>query len=167
MRCARRSARRTTSVTSSATSPFEATVTVLDAFAVVALMRDERAAEMVAEIVRSPTTLTAVNAAEVIDRLVRRYGRDADDVEMDLRLLTVGGMEMVAVTVERGLEAGRLRTQHYDRNGSSVSLADCVAAATALRQDVPIATADRALAAMVRAEGGEVTGLPDSTGRMP
>lgn len=142
-------------------------MTVLDAFAVVALLREEPAAELVAGIVRSPTTLTAVNAAEVVDRLARRHGWSADDVEMDLQVLGIGGMELVPVSVETGLEAGRLRTRHHDRNEAAISLADCVAAATALRLERPIATADPALAAMVRAEGGTVTALPDSTGRMP
>ena len=142
-------------------------MTVLDAFAVVALVREEQAAEQVAEILRSPTVLTSVNAAEVVDRLVRRYGRNADDVETDLHLLSISGMEMVPVTVERGLEAARLRARHDDRRDAAISLADCVAAATALHLGEPIATADPALAAMVRAEGGTVTALPDSHGRVP
>lgn len=142
-------------------------MTVLDAFAVVALLRGEPAADLVAEIARSPTTLTAVNAAEVLDRLVRRCGRNVDDVEMDLQLLRVSGTEMVPVTVALGLEAGRLRTRHQERDEASISLADCIAAAMAPDLGQPIAMADRALAAMVRAEGGAVTALPDSEGQMP
>ncbi len=48
-----------------------------------------------------------------------------------------------------------------------MSFADCIAAATALTQARPLATSDPALAALVRDEGGQVHGLPDSQGRMP
>jgi predicted nucleic acid-binding protein len=65
------------------------------------------------------------------------------------------------------MSAGRLRARHYHRNAMAVSLADCIAAATALSLDRPLATADPALAALVRAEGGQVRGLVDSKGRLP
>ena len=48
-----------------------------------------------------------------------------------------------------------------------MSLADCLAAATALAQGAELATADAPLAAVIRAEGGSVAPLPDSTGRRP
>ena len=146
----------------------DATVTVLDAFAVVALLREEPAAELVAGIVRSPTTLTSVNAAEVVDRLARRYGWDEDDVETDLQLLGIAGMEMIPVTVALGLEAGRLRTRYHDRDDAAISLADCVAAAAALHLERPIATADPALAAVVRAEavGAQVAGGVGEAGHL-
>lgn len=43
----------------------------------------------------------------------------------------------------------------------AVSPADCIAAATALGRAAPLATADPALTALVRAEGGAVEVLPD------
>ena len=49
----------------------------------------------------------------------------------------------------------------------AVSLADCIAAATALRFHTPLATATPARAAMLRTEGGQVQGLVDSGGRRP
>jgi predicted nucleic acid-binding protein len=117
--------------------------------------------------VRDPTVLTAVNAAEVIDQLVRVYRRDADDVHADLALLAHAGMEIVELAADQGLAAGRLRARHYHRQRCPVSLADCVAAALALERSVPLATSDPALAAVVRAEGGHVHGLVDSTGVKP
>jgi PIN domain nuclease of toxin-antitoxin system len=142
-------------------------VTVLDAYAVVAYLRDEAAAGEVAELLRLPTTLSAVNAAEVIDQLVRVFGRDPDDVHADLAILSQVGMELAPLTPETGTDAGRLRARHYHRQRSAVSLADCVAAATAQSRQRPLATSDPALAAVVRAEGGQVHGLPDSKGRLP
>lgn len=76
-------------------------------------------------------------------------------------------MEVTPLTPEHGAEAGRLRARHYHRVDSAVSPADCVAAATALAAQWPLATADPALAALMRAEGGRVRALPDSKGRLP
>jgi PIN domain nuclease of toxin-antitoxin system len=142
-------------------------MTVLDAYALVAYLRDEPAAEDVTKILRGPTVLSPVNAAEVVDQLVRVFGRDADDVHADLAILSQAGMDMPPLTADIGNEAGRLRARHYHRVKRAVSLADCIAAATALTQTRPLATSDPALAALVRDEGGQVHGLPDSQGRMP
>lgn len=142
-------------------------MTVLDAYAVIAYLRDERAAEPVADLLREPTVLSVVNAAEVIDQLVRVYGRDADDVHADLMLLSTTGMSLAAAAPETGLLAGRLRARHYHRERMPVSLADCVAAATALSEGRPLATSDPPLAQLVRAEGGKVWALPDTAGRLP
>lgn len=142
-------------------------MTVLDAYAVEAYLRGEPAGQEVAELLRSPTLLSAVNAAEVMDHLVRLYGRDPDDVHADLALLWYDGMHIPAVTAGDAILAGRLRARHYQRGSMAVSLADCIAAAAALTHRRALATPDRALAALVRAEGGRVHPLPDSAGRMP
>jgi len=142
-------------------------VTILDAYTVLAYLRGEPSADQVAALLRQPTTLTAANAAEVVDQLVRVFAHDADDVHGDLLLLANIGMEIAAVTVEVGLLAGRLRGRHYERDTMAVSLADCIAAATALTRRQSLATADPALARMLRREGGTVHALPDSRGRLP
>lgn len=142
-------------------------MTLLDAYAVIAYLRGERCADEVAQLLRTPTVITATNVAEVVDQLVRIYGRDPDDVHGDLALLVNAGMDIVAVTADHGLLAGLLRARYYQRDRSAVSLADCVAAAVALSEDNPIATADPALAAVVRAEGGSVHPLVDSNGVEP
>ena len=142
-------------------------MTVLDAYAVLAFFRDEPAAEEVSVLLTSPTVLSAVNAAEVVDQLVRVYGRVADDVHGDLAVLSHIGMDVAPVSAETGILAGRLRARHYHRERMAVSLADCVAAATALSLGRPLATSDPALAAMIRAEGNDVHALPDSRGRPP
>ncbi len=139
--------------------------TVLDAYAVLAYLRDEPAADEVAALLRGPTVLSAANAAEVVDQLVRVYGHDPDDVHADLAILSCTGMEIALLTPELGAEAGRLRARHYHRVECAVSLADCMAAATALAFGSPRATADPALIAVMRAEGGRVHVLPDSKGR--
>jgi PIN domain nuclease of toxin-antitoxin system len=142
-------------------------VTVLDAYAVVAYLRAEPCANDVAALLRGTSSLSAANAAEVVDQLTRVFGSDPDDVHADLALLANAGMNLVPVTPDLGLLAGRLRAKHYHRDRSAVSLADCIAAATALSLDRPLATSDPALAGVVRAEGGAVHGLPDSRGVLP
>lgn len=142
-------------------------MTVLDAYAVLAFLRGEPCADDVAALLREPTVLTAVNAAEVLDQLVRVYSRDPDDVHADLALLTDVGMQIAPVTADLALAAGRLRARHYHRKGCSVSLADCVAAAAALEAKRPLATSGAALAAMLRAEDAELFRPADSRGVKP
>jgi PIN domain nuclease of toxin-antitoxin system len=143
-------------------------VIVLDAYAVLAFLRDEAGADEVAALIRhGPTGLTAANLAEVVDRLVRAGGRSPDDVYADLGLLGHAGLEILTVTLDLGLTAGRLRAGRCHREHPAVSLADCVAAAAALSLRAPLATADPVLAELVRAEGGEIHPLPDSQGVKP
>lgn len=73
----------------------------------------------------------------------------------------------MAVVAEAGRRAGQLRAAHYHRTTSPLSLADCVALAVADDRGEALATADPSLAAMARAEGVEVIGLPDAQGRRP
>ena len=142
-------------------------MTVLDAYAIIAYLRGEAASGEVAGLLRGDTTLTSVNAAEVHDQMVRVFGSDPDAVEADLALLCHDGMTLLAVSPALGTEAGRIRARRYHREHAAVSLADCVAAAAALASREPLATADPALAAILRAEGGKVHPLPDSKGRRP
>lgn len=142
-------------------------MTVLDAYAVIAFLREEPAMSEVEVLLREPTTLSAANQVEVIDRMIRVWGHPADDIEADLAMLADSGMATKPVDSALAVAAGLLRARHYHRESSPVSLADCITAATAIQARVPLATADPALAAMVRAVGGEVVALPDRRGRRP
>ena len=142
-------------------------MTVLDAYAVIAYLRGEPSAPEVAELLRGQPLLTSVNAAEVGDQMVRVFGADPDGIEADLALLSHAGLRMLPVSYDLAMAAGRIRARRYHRERAAVSLADCVAAAAALAHRLPLATADPALATMLRAEGGDVHPLPDSRGRRP
>ena len=142
-------------------------MTVLDAYALLAYLRNEPVAPLVGELLVGPTAVSAANLAEVVDILVRLHGQDEDDVNADLALLTFGGMEIAAVSDDHGVLAGLLRARHFDRHGAAVTLADCLAAATALLGDVELASSDPALIALMRDEGGLVYPLPDGRGLMP
>ena len=142
-------------------------MTALDAYAVVAYLRDELAASAVEPLIEQPTVLSALNLAEVMDRMIRLYGWPAEQVRSTLAVLERAGMRVLPLTDELAVSAGSLRARHYEKKNRAVSMADCVGAATALREKVPMATSDPALVAVMRAEGGEVVPLPDSRGSMP
>lgn len=124
---------------------------LVDAYAVIAYLRDEPASDQIEDLLRGPTLLAAVNAAEVMDQLVRVWHRDPDEVQVALALLGRSGTAIPDAGEETALEAGRLRAQHYDKRSCSVSTADCFAAATALAADAALATSDPRLVALMLA----------------
>jgi len=138
-------------------------MTVLDAYAVIAFLRGEPAADRVRPILQSSTAaLTAVGLAEVLDHLVRLAGADEDDAVLDLAQL--GLLNAVAVDAATGASAGRLRARHYHRTRCPISMADCIAAETARNLDQPLATADPDLLTVCHREGIPRTPLPGSDG---
>lgn len=139
--------------------------TLLDAYAVIAVLRGEPAALDVRRLLKKGDTwTTAINAAEIIDRMVRLAGADADDIKSELVML---GVDVFPLSVALAVEAGRCRATHYDRERCAVSLADCVAAVAARQRGSALATADPHLADVATELGVTVTGLPDSAGRRP
>jgi predicted nucleic acid-binding protein len=105
--------------------------------------------------------------AEVIDVLVRRDGRDLDDVLERLDWLAAGGLVTVPIDDGVARAAGRIRASHYRRVGAPVSLADCLALATAQVLGRALASADPDLCRVVASEGVEVIALPGASGRLP
>ena len=117
--------------------------------------------------VNRPARLSALNLAEVIDVLTRIYGRAPASTMNALVLLEAAGLRVVPVDAEIGVDAGELHARHYDRKTSPLSMADCVALATARSVNEPLATADPPLAAAARAIGVAILPLPDASGRRP
>lgn len=139
-------------------------MTVLDAYAVLALLKGEPAAPHVRRILRSRSrpSLSALGVAEVIDHLVRLEGADDDEAALDLAQL--GLFDPDPVDGALALRAGLLRARHYHRRRRAVSLADCVAAETARASARPLASADPHLLDLCHDEAIDVVVLPDSTG---
>jgi PIN domain nuclease of toxin-antitoxin system len=139
-------------------------VILLDAYAVLALLKGEPAAPQVRVLLQGgdQARLTAVGIAEVIDHLVRLCGASEDAAALDLAQL--GLAEAIVVDPALGLRAGLLRARHYHRKNRSVSLADCVAVEAARTHDAPLASADPHLLDVCREEAIRVIVLPDSTG---
>ena len=129
---------------------------VLDAGAVIALFRDEPSAARVDRLLRDAhARMATVNAAEVVDVLVRVYGLEADDVVAAVEDLLSTTAEPVTPSVERSTRAGELRARHFDRRRGRLSLADCFALATSEGGET-LVTTDGTLAAAARDEDVDV-----------
>jgi PIN domain nuclease of toxin-antitoxin system len=139
---------------------------LLDAFALIALLRDEPAADEVEAILRrGDAALTAINLAEVLDVLQRVDNIDPRNLDAVLGPLVAENVTLHAVDERLAHGAAALRARHYHRTRCPVSLADCVLLAAADQQT--LVTADEPLARAARTEGIEVLALPDSRGRRP
>ncbi|HRW02123.1 MAG TPA: PIN domain-containing protein [Tetrasphaera sp.] len=141
---------------------------VLDAYAVIGLLRGDEVASEVRRLLEDEScAINSVNLAEVVDQLVRVFGRPEDDVLADLALLQLTGMRVIPVDAAVATSAGLTRAANYGSKRCPVTMADCVAAATASATDAALATADPDLANVARAGGTPVVALPDSDGRLP
>ena len=137
---------------------------VLDAYAVLALLKGEPAAARVRGLLQDDhdARLTAAGVAEVADHLVRLAGVTEDDAALDIAELGLGDAEPVAPAV--GLRAGLLRARHYHRRDRAVSAADCIAAETARANQAPLATSDPHLLDLCHEEGIGIIALAGSSG---
>ena len=138
-------------------------MTVLDSFAVLALLKGEPAADAVRQLILyGDATLTPLGVAEVIDHLVRLAGASEDEAALDLAQLDL--LHGTPVDAATALQAGILRARHYHRRNRAVSLADCVLAAIARALDDTVATADPHLLDLCRDEHIPTHPLPDNSG---
>lgn len=144
-------------------------MTFLDAYALVALIGDEPAAQEVEEILRKgEARVVVVNLAEAVDISQRVHQLAAGEVRAALEPLLLGRVLSAAVSDEpQAWLAAELRIKHFDKKTSALSMADCFLLAHALTDGGPIATSDPAVARVGRTEGVDVTALPDSTGNRP
>jgi PIN domain nuclease of toxin-antitoxin system len=145
-------------------------VTVFDASALLAFLRDEPAAVTVEEHIRKAgddACISSVNLVEVVDKLIRVYGNSEEYVADTMDWLMAGGLLFMPTDGDMGRLAGELRARHYRRRDSELSHADCMALSTAISLGRPLATTDPALVAAARKEGVEVLALPNSRGQTP
>jgi predicted nucleic acid-binding protein len=132
-------------------------VILLDAFALLAYLRDEPAADQVQQMLwDGGTAMTSIQVAEVLDRLVRIDGQDPDVAEITVNAL---GIELLPMSAADGAAAGVFRATNYGRTGRTLSLADSFAAATALASGHRLATADPVLIRCVTEAGGQCVEL--------
>ena len=137
---------------------------VLDAYAVLALLKGEPAAGPVRQLLESKeeSSLTVLGVAEVLDHLVRIVGASDEDAALDIAQL--GLAEPAPLEAPVALRAGLLRARHHHRRDRAVSIADCVAAETARLSGAPLASADPHLLELCAEESIDVVALPDSQG---
>jgi uncharacterized protein with PIN domain len=136
----------------------------------IALLLDGPAAGAVEAELRDPARrswISAINLAEIVDVTARVFGQPPDEVRAALELLEAGGLGTIPVDRDIGVEAGRLHARFYDRRTSPLSMADCVALATAMSLGEPLATSDAPLAAAAGAVSVDVLSLPNARGQLP
>lgn len=132
---------------------------LLDAFALIALLADEPAADQVERLLRrGEAAITVINLAEAVDVLqrVQKIGRERLDAVLDP--LLGEPLQLLGIDLLIALAAADIRARRYHRTRSPLSLADCVLLAAAAPGD-SVATADEALIRAARAEGIAVTRL--------
>jgi predicted nucleic acid-binding protein len=139
---------------------------LLDAFALIALLRDEPAADEVETILRrGVAAMSAVNLAEALDVLQRVDGIGRARLDELTGPLLRESVALWVVEERTARDGAEVRARHYHRTRAPLSLADCLLVAAARRADAAVATADRPLAGAARAEDVEVLALPDARGR--
>ena len=142
-------------------------MTLLDAYAVVALLGDEPAAPEVEAILRAGEAgITVVNLAEAIDVTSRVHRIPQEEVREALAPLLGDAIVVVIQDEAASWRAAALRQTHYDRRFSALSVADSLLIA-AVHEGDELATADPVVARVARIEGHRVAALPDSTGERP
>lgn len=99
--------------------------------------------------------------------MTRIYDRTSFQTLDALALLEAGGLQVTPVNADLGIDAGELHARFYDRHRSPLSMADCVALATARSLSDSLATSDPPLAAAARSVGVAIVALPDREGRRP
>lgn len=110
--------------------------TVLDASAVLAVILEERGAEVVVETLRSGAVMSAVNVAEVASRL-HQDGWSESEVAFAFDNL---GIEVLPFDREVALLSGRYRTL---TRRLELGLGDRACLATGRAEEGPVLTADR------------------------
>lgn len=132
---------------------------MLDAFALVALLADEPAADEVETLLRrGDAAITAINLAEALDVLQRVQGVAGERLDALIGPLVSESLRLLAVDERIARAAAGVRVRRYHRTRASLSLADCVLVAAAQPGDA-IATADGPLVRAARAEGLRVIEL--------
>lgn len=132
---------------------------LLDAYALIALLADEPAAEEVETLLRrGGTAITAINLAEALDVLQRVEGVPRERLEAITRPLLGEWIALVPIDERIARDAADIRARSYHRTRAPVSLADCVLVAAAGEANV-LATADGPLLAVAQAEGVQVKAL--------
>jgi PIN domain nuclease of toxin-antitoxin system len=114
---------------------------VLDASALLAMLRHEQGAERVAAVVSGGALISAVNWAEALSRLVQ-VGGDPHEVAAQALPRGEGGqLALVPYDDDQARETARLRPR---TSSLGLSLADRAALALARLRGLPVLTTDRA-----------------------
>lgn len=120
----------------------ERLTSVLDAWAIVALLRDEPAAARVEQAVQAGSVASWINLGEVIYNEADRVGLDRAETAVT---------RLTEIIHSEEPDADLIRSAASVKAIHRVSYADGFAVATAERHDLPLLTGDREIIAMKRA----------------
>jgi PIN domain nuclease of toxin-antitoxin system len=143
---------------------------IFDAAPLVAVLLGEPGGLACGRLLAEPSAnhaICAVNAAEVLDTVSRDTGEPAGEVVAAMRLWFESGVRIVPLDWQRAQRAGELRSRHYHRTRTPVSLADCGAIALAEQLGDELVTSDGPMIRLARELGVAVLPVPDSSGRTP
>ncbi|HEY3959582.1 MAG TPA: PIN domain-containing protein [Solirubrobacteraceae bacterium] len=150
----------------SSTAIEPSTSVLIDASALIALLGAEPAAGEVQEMLRSGAAMTALNLAEAIDRLKRRYDLEVERTRPVIEGLLAESLMLLPLGPAQAWRAGEIRAAHYHRSRCPISLADAMLIASAPAGG-RIASSDGPLLTVAAREGIATAALPDSRGRRP
>jgi uncharacterized protein with PIN domain len=133
---------------------------LLDAFALIALLADEPAAEQVETLIRrGDTAITPVNLAEALD-VLQRVGKISSERLASLTTPLIGEqIKLAHIDEQIARDAADIRARRYHRTRAPLSLADCILLAATGPSDT-LATADQPLIRTAEAENIGVSTLP-------
>lgn len=133
---------------------------LLDAFALIALLAEEPAADEVEALIRrGEAAITAINLAEALDVLQRVQGIPRERLQTLTTPLVGERMTLVGIDERIARDAADIRARHYHRTRMPISLADCILIAATGESDT-LATADGPLIRVAEAEKVQVRSLP-------
>jgi PIN domain nuclease of toxin-antitoxin system len=133
---------------------------LLDAFALIALLAEEPAADDVEALLRrGEAAITAVNLAEALDVLQRVQGIPRERLEALTAPLVGERMTLIAIDERIARDAADIRARRYHRTRAPLSLADCILLAATGESDA-LATGDGPLIRVAEAENVQVKALP-------
>ena len=132
---------------------------LLDAFALIALLADEPAADEVEALLRGgEAAMTAVNLAEALDVLQRVQGISFERLQTLTTPLVGERIKLLPIDEPIARRAADIRARRYQRTSAPLSLADCILLAATGESD-RLATADGPLIRVAEAEKVQVRAL--------
>lgn len=142
-------------------------MTLLDAYALIALVAEEPAAGEVEELLRrGGCQVSVVNVAETVDVTHRIHALGIDEIRDVLEPLFLEQIAVIEPNEGHAWRAAEIRGLYYHHDARPISLADCFLLAHA-SDDGAVATSDPPVAEVARSEGIEVVALPDLSGQRP
>jgi PIN domain nuclease of toxin-antitoxin system len=141
-------------------------VILLDAYALIALLAGEQAADEVAGLITTGgVAVAAPNLAEAVDRLGRVHGIAVERIREAVESLEQStDLQVRATDRSHAWRAAELRIKHYHRTRRPLSLGDCLLLAMTPNQD-RLATADPHVLATAEKEKIGWVALTDTRGR--